>query len=720
MRKINAVLPICVSICILLLALNTYFCWESAEERLAPYHGKTVRATGYVDYASLVKNDGRSSFVLQVVELKGADGAIDYHQKLRVTIEGVLPEASVITLEGTLKELNAFVNPGCFAAKTNYWVQELGGQLARPQLLAYGGELSISQRLALFNLQLRQELEEKTASLNLDPQKASLLAGMILGGSSQLEEESRNLFIKNGLAHLLSVSGAHLLLLCSAAASLLAAFSRFCPGCKRLIKPFLAALMLFYALLCGLRPPIVRAVIMSLLVLLLDRKRQSAKPFNSLYLLLLTALILLCYKPLWLLDLGFQLSFGCTLGIIYLAPLITAKLRSLEWLEDNLQEMLGVTLAAQLAVLPLEIAYFHQLSLIGIISNLLLVPVLELCIVLTIVGMLLHELFLLPAVFLLEQVLLQAELLSRLPFSTVVIGYLPPWCAILYYALLLLLLDVPISYTLGPREKWGAVLALTLILGCTYWYEHLRLRPLQAYFLCVGQGDATLIRTPHGRLVLIDTGGLRHYATGSRIIAPVLKYLDRSRLDLLILTHWDYDHVGGTVSLAQQLPISRLVYPDQLLTQGKEDEEGEQLRKAILGLTNIEVKEKALAGSVYSCDGVDFKIIYTGEGVRRGNSASTVISVADRILLMGDLPLQQEEQLELGPHQLLKLGHHGSHTSTGEALLEKVRPAVAVASCGRHNIYGHPHPKVLKRLQQHQIALHRTDIEGCIIYEVGE
>lgn len=714
MRKIKLLLPLLLLLTSCSFCCQLYLCQESAAEKLKPYQGEKVQVTGYIDYASLSTTEDSSLFLLQVQELKLGDTIIPYHQKLRITYQGQIPEVGILQLEGSLKELITYENPGCFDAVTYHKVQELGGRIARPQLLACGGELTVGQRIALYNYQLRTGLQKSLNKLGLEEKYAPILAGMVLGGSSQLEEDTKQLFIANGLAHLLSVSGSHLILLCTLLRSLLLLLSKPFPQYRRFLNPLLIIAMLFYALLCGLRPPILRAVTMSIILLLVQAPDKHHTKVNRSRLILFAALLLLCIKPLWLFDLGFQLSFCCTLGITCLTPLLQEKLQHLTLLDENIKQILSTTLAAQLAALPLEIAYFHQFSLIAVISNLILVPILELCTLLTLTSLFTLDIFLLPTVFLLKQVLLQAQLLTQLPYSTVVIGHMPLWTVPIYYSLLLLCLQHPFFYSFRASEQKLLCLGLLLPLACSYWYEHLRVQPLQAYFLSVGQGDATLLRMPKGQLIIIDTGGLAHYPTGSRIIAPVAKYLNKDSLDLVILTHWDFDHVGGIVSLAQQLTIKKLVYPDQQLTPKKEDQQNKELKEIILALPNIKEKIQARTGDTYVCDNINLSLLHTGDSILTGNAASTVISVDNKILLTGDLPKEQEKLLQLGPHEVLKLGHHGSNTSTSDELLDKVQPKIGIVSCGRGNIYGHPHKHVLNRLESRGCQIYRTDLEGCI------
>ncbi|MBR5487394.1 MAG: ComEC/Rec2 family competence protein, partial [Phascolarctobacterium sp.] len=256
---------------------------------------------------------------------------IAYSQNLRVfTKEKNVPQIGRVWCSGELLPLNSLRNPGGFDGERWNYLQGLGGRLRKAKVNVLSKEGSFLDKLAVFNLRLRERILERASG-----ESGALLCGMLLGGSVGLSDEVREVFATNGLAHLLSVSGTHFALL----AGFLLLVLRPLPIKARKVCVFL--LLCAYAVLCGLKPPIVRALCMSTVLLF---GGSGAARGN---LLCLTAMVLLCFRPAWLLDVGFQLSFGAVAGLIWIYP----KLKGYfcHWMPEFLGEAMAVTMAAQLA-----------------------------------------------------------------------------------------------------------------------------------------------------------------------------------------------------------------------------------------------------------------------------------------------------------------------------------------------------------------------------------
>ena len=740
--------------------LNGLRVGASAAEQLQPYYGKEVLLSGSIEALSVKKEEQYFSYVLQCEKLQQGKQTINYHGRVRLT----LPQKAKgsIIVAGRLESLLSLRNPGCFDGELFNRINNIGGRLTQARLLPS----SDKQECTLF-----QQLQERLSELNVALREAlnarlgkhfgTLLGNMLLGGSSSLDDETRDVFVANGLAHLLSVSGTHLVLLAGLCTSLL----RAVPSLWR--KALLTIALGIYALLCGLLPPVLRALLMSV-VILWGRQAEVKEPdkkFNKQsqnypnpraergYLLCLVALLLLLVKPLWLLDLGFQLSFGAAAGLIWLVPACTRLL--LAFMPAFLAEPLAVTMAAQLATLPTCLASFHQLSLISCVSNLVLVPVLELAVLLAALGILVAQLplsllaslgsvLLQCSSFLLTQLLAQAHFLASLPFSQLVIGSLPLWCAVAYYALLLLWADIPTLQFWSNRERHWLMTALCSALTCALLWQRYAPQPVQAYFLDVGQGDCVVVtakKFTKRMVVVYDTGGLPNYDTGKQVVAPFLRYLGQSSIDVLILSHYDYDHVGGTLGLLEQCKVRELVLPQEALDatslplyeaitkaaarRGTHISVAQQGRSWLLG-------EGAVLSLVVPADLAQHYVLVTqytqtvdsGDEQNQqappslaGNDASTVLTLRSprgSLLLTGDLGSEGEQGLELGQFDVFKAGHHGSKHSNSEAFLQHIQPQIIVVSCARNNRYGHPHAEAIERFEAVGSQIFRTDLHGCI------
>ncbi len=700
---------------------------------LEKFWQRQAEAIGTIDPFTVKHTAFGTSFILRCESLKIAGQKFSYAHNLRLSLsKKVYPssqplEAGRIRCKGTLFPLTSFRNPGGLDGERYALVQDLGGRMRAEEAIVMSEESTLLDKFALLNLQLRREAEAA-----LPGEAGALISGMVLGGSGGIGEETREIMQNNGLAHLLSVSGTHLLLL---AALLRLLFCKLPKGWSRILT---AGILVLYACLTGLRPPILRALAMSWAVLFAagESSKAGRGKLERGRVLLLTAALMLTWRPVWLCDLGFQLSFAAAAGLLLLLPPLEQRLSGRFW---GLGEAMAVTLAAQLGVLPLEAGCFHRLVPIALLSNLLLVPLLEGAVVLCSFGLVLHFLPL-PAfaaaaplsagAFLLEQVLRQGQLLTRLPFAAVSVPELPLFCVPLYYAVLCLALDLGPSLCLSGRaRKAGLALSLALLTVSISW-QYLKPRPLTVYFLDVGQGDCTVIVSPQGKTAMIDTGGLANFDTGSRIAVPFLRSLGRSSIDHLFLTHGDLDHVGGSGGLSRNLNIKNIILPAQgkfsspqvALAAAKRDPS----YKELLRRAKDSKAELAQKGRRYDLGGAALVILDVPEAGEKGNEASTLCALFDEagrpcLLLPGDLGKEREEKLKnLGTYPVLKAGHHGSRGSSGEKFLRQVRPLLTVISCGPYNRHGHPHKETLARLRKIGSKVLRTDEGGCITVTFDE
>jgi len=730
----------------------------SAAQRLQPYFEKEIILQGRLEPLNFKEQNGSISCILQCSQLQVGSKVKSFDGRIRLSLKkeelfGSRQNAAQeifsreLAVQGTLKRLRDFRNPGSFQGELYNRLHNLGGRLYKARIItltkqpAQFAQENIfaqgsvwldweqwQQSLTIANWRLRQILQQK-----LGDEHGALLSSMLLGGSNALAEETREIFTANGLSHLLSVSGTHLLLL---AGFLMAVVSKIAPTKRKLLVTLCLCL---YALLCGLKPPVLRALMMSTVFLYGGSGGRRGS------MLCLTALMLLTVKPLWLLDISFQLSFGAAAGLIWLFP--ACQRLCPQWLPQPLTECIAVTLAAQLATLPLLAVNFHQVSLISLISNLVLTPILEVIALAAILGLafcvcgklfaglalfttvsdFLSDMCFGSSQFLLAQVLVQGKFLGSLPYSSIVIGSVPLFCVLLYYLGLGIGADVACLQFLRNWERKAFLCFIVAIIFATQIWAQLSAQPLTAYFLDVGQGDCVVLVTPKRQVMVYDTGGLAGLDTGKRLAAPFLRSLGKNKIDLLFLSHYDYDHVGGAVGLLQQVEVQELVLP-----QETPDENNLPLAKNIMQTaqsrgTKIIVAEQ---GKVWQPDETTSLNLLVPAGFEQnnpqalsGNDASTILllqNIYGSILLTGDLGSDKEALLDVGKITVFKAAHHGSKNSNSAELLQAIQPQIAVISCGADNRYGHPHAEALARLHNVGSKVVRTDVHGCVKIELGE
>lgn len=657
-----------------------------------------VTAYGIIDPATVKHTDKGTSFVLKCRGIIVDGKTLTYTDKVRVfSAEKIKQYDKYVYCRGILQQLSNFRNPGGFDAEKWNYVNGIGGMLSKGQVTVTQQAIGWSDRAALLNLALKERIMHAAGSGT-----GGLLAGMVFGGSGNIDDETRKVFTDNGLTHILSVSGTHMVLLTGFLLLILRRLQR------KLRCIIIAVMLIFYGAVCGFQPPVLRALCMSIILLYGGSMAEKG------IILCMTGSVMLIFKPVWIYDIGFQLSFGAAAGLIWLLPKIKAALSA--YLPLWLSEAVGVTIAAQLSVLPLLINYFYQLSLISVFSNIILVPVLEIATIMTLLGILLS---LVPTVgdgliclagFFTQQVIVQGKLLSCLPGSVVTIGAMPLWSTAVYYFLLIIWMDLPCVQFLQNKERQLFIGVLSMFLVAGWGIGKYGSREFAVYFIDVGQGDCAVITTPDNKVAVIDTGGLKNYDTGSRILVPFLHQLGKTKVDVLLLSHGDHDHAGGAAGLAKYMQIDRIIVSDVHNCTAAE--------KQLLAAASAKA-EQAVAGAVYDLgDGAVLKILNTAPPGAEGNDTSVVAAAeycGHRVLFTGDISEEREALLDnIGKAEVLKVAHHGSKNSSSEAFLAQVQPAIAVISAGQNNSYGHPHAETLERLQALGCRIMRTDLMGAL------
>jgi len=606
--------------------------------------------------------------------------------RLPVTLYGVAPpltEGQRVAGEMRLHAATGFRNPGGF----DY------GEFLRREGMPVVASARVDRLIALddpglrWNVRVRRAAREAIAR-TLPPTSAALLSGLLLGDRADLPPEVDDGFRRAGVYHVLAVSGFNVALIAGAVFSVLTL-----ARCGRRVAAVAAiAAVLGFAFVVGPEPSVLRAVVMGVLVLGAVLLERDASVLNG---LALAALLILAVRPNDLADPGFQLSFAATAGIV-LAPLP----RGLLW------GSLGVSIAAQLAVLPIALWHFNQLSTIGPIANLGVVPLAGLA---TILGLLAVTVAFFTAaggaVFLdaLWPLLLAMRALvtlaARVPGALVHLPA-PHWTAITAYGLgLVLALGWWRWRETRPEwSRWAGALALGhLVVAVTIGAWPLVRPPdgrLRLTVLDVGQGDAIVIQAPDGRTVVVDAGpgGGMRLDTGARVLAPFLWNHGVLQLAGLVTTHDDQDHAGGSAALRREFTIGdQLAGPERIWMGGV----------SVLPLTATDKP----AGSRRNDDALVFRVDYG----------------AVSFLLTSDISAEVESRLIRAQAPLavtvLKVAHHGARTSSTPPFLEKVKPALAVISVGRRNPYGHPSPDTLARLAATGARIYRTDRDGAVIFE---
>mgnify|MGYP001009861054 CR=1 FL=1 len=543
--------------------LGLYLCagQQAALDAWPCADAEQVTLEGRVMGAAVPKEDGTYRLLLQVESLNNQALAT---APVYVYAEGALPRAgSRIQVQGECFQPRLPGNPQAFDYQTYLSYQGIAGSVSA----YYGGEVLLLEAGPRFSLgQLGAWFRQKLliAAIGMDPTRKALALGVFLGDKAGLDYRMSNTLGLAGMLHAFAVSGLNVGFIVAFALLLLGGGYR-----KRKARlAVILALLLLYIAMTGAAASIVRAALMALTLLL---AQALDEPGDGVSALAFSALIILAFKPLWLLDPGFQLSYAAVLGILIYYPAFQKLLRSWPRL---LRDSYAVTWAATLFTLPLVSYYFWHISWLGWLPAPLVAWGVGAAVLLGFGGAVLAmfwpyaaSLLLSVAGWLMELLYRLAQQLLRWPGAASVSGALPLWPVALILALLLAL---PLIKCLGQGKR--LIFALLLSVLCFSLFPILSHWPALAWeretlakavFLDVGQGDACLVQTRDGYTVLIDGGGSKSSgAVGEYILLPYLKSQGISSIDLIVSSHPDQDHLDGLISALENLPARTLLTGD--------------------------------------------------------------------------------------------------------------------------------------------------------------
>ncbi|MBJ6799997.1 DNA internalization-related competence protein ComEC/Rec2 [Geomonas propionica] len=557
--------------------------------------------------------------------------------------------------------------------------------------------------------------------------EGGVLKALLLGDRADVPEQLQEAFARSGVNHILSISGFHVgivfLSLCqflyylARRSEWLALHLKLRPLIMLASLPMVA----FYLVLSGQAPATLRSVLMICVVVASLQMKREVDPVHT---IMLAACAILFAAPQLVFDVSFQLSFLAIWGLSVLTPTLPASPdkagRIMRWVL-----LLLIASAAAIAATSVHVAYYFQrVSLVGLVANLLVVPLMGYgAVVLGFSALAVSCLWKTPAAVLLQ---LAAALvrwsdlvvgqLSRAPVFT---GYVPGRLDLLLACLVLCVI------TFVKSKGWRRTTALVLVVGLV-----VRAVPaaqamdgiLRLYFLSVGQGDAALVRLPDGKWMLVDGGGNATDSdtrVGSRLLLPALRALSVRRIDYLVLSHGHPDHLQGVLYLAANFEIGEFLAERQTLAAP----ELPQL-KWVLAAREVPVRELVTGLPPVQVGGAQLEPLWPVAGIASpsdANASSLVFRLThgrSSVLFTGDIGVREErELLERGALQrctLLKVAHHGSRYSSSDPFVEAVQPAAAVISAGYGNAFHLPAADTLVRLQRHGVTIYRTDLEGTV------
>jgi len=680
--------------------------------------------------------------VVRVDRLRGREEGKGAGEKIRVTVykpETTPAPGDRILFPARLRVFNNFNNPGRYDYALAMEIKGLScaASVAEGRRIVPMGKGDLGYPFELLEgvrRPIRAFFQE-----NLSLRNQALFQALILGEQQSVRPDLRKSFTVTGLGHVLVVSGLHVALVAWVSFMLIQkGLSRSYELALRTNLRKIAALLtcipvIAYACLAGFQVPSQRSMLMVLVFLFSMILGKEKDVWSTLS---IAALVVLAVDPHSLFTISFQLSFLAVAGILWLAPIIFSVI---SFKDHDLRKgalyrfyvyfcgLAAVTISAILFLLPVTSYYFHRVSLSGLPANMTALPLMG-------IGILPLGLFA-AACLPFSQALAGSVLSAASWCLDRMMDYIDYWCSfswaefqifrptfleiLFFYALLFCLFSM-------KRLRWTRVCLAAVLLfwagDVAYWIRQNHFNgSLRVTYLDVGQGNAALIQFPGSKKMLIDGGGFPggEFDTGEMVVAPFLLRSKIRKVDTLLLTHPEADHMNGLLYIAEHFGPDEFWYNG---TQGESSTFRELL--SVLAAKGVRKKTPADLKQEREISGALVEILHPEEGLlfRKSNDNSLVMKISyggTAFLFPGDIE-DRAEQLLLSrsgsrlKSEILLAPHHGSKSSTSRAFLQAVSPEVCIISSGKGNPFGFPSQEVLKRLSDARCNILKTEEHGAI------
>ena len=504
----------------------------------------------------------------------------------------------------------------------------------------------------------------------------------LIGDKKNIEEEVLDSYSVNGIIHLFSISGMHISLFVLILNKLL---NRF-----KFKNILIIIFLIFYMIITNFLVGVIRSGLMYI-ALLINKKTGSR--LKTIDMLVFLGMIMIVLKPNYIRDVGFLFSFIVTYFLLYSSDLINS-------FKSYYTNLLFISYIAFLAGLPILIYNFSTVNFLSILLNIIFVPlvsfvILPLSIILFISNIDLIDSVLYFFINLMENISMFVDN-YKISFS---FSKLDLWVYILYYVIIIFVINM---YKKGIK-RYTIILLLLL---CIHYNNRVFNFNTEITFIDVGQGDCTLISYPNNSLnILVDTGGNLYYDLASEVVIPYLNSIGIKKLDYLILTHGDYDHMGASSTLLETYKVDNILINSSNNNKLELDLLGNYSKIITMIDKNSRLNIKNNIIDIYTYASSD----------ENHNSLITMFYLNNyKILLTGDASVNEELKLldYIDDVDILKVGHHGSNTSSSKKFVDTISPKYSIISAGYKNRYHHPSKKVLDTLKDSLI--YRTDMNGMI------
>ena len=565
-----------------------------------------------------------------------------------------------------------------------------------------------------------------------------LFLGILLGDKSSIEENVRQNFADSSLSHILAVSGTHISYVVICISVL---FKKL--KLNKNIRKVLTSLVLFmYLYLVDFSVSATRAVIMSTIVImqmLFYRKQDTITTIAF------SSIIILINNPYSILNIGFLLSYGGTIGIILFVNRISIESKEdfFQRFKSYLKDICIVTISAQTIIMPIIIYYFNTISFTFIISNiiasLIIGPIIMIGLVIIAISF-----FKIPIISLIIRfyniliviLVRTADIISKIPMSKIYLKTPTTLEIIFYYSVVFLIalliyikksnrkfikktIQIDIynlkNFFINNRNKVLIFISIVSLISIT----SIKIpKELKINFIDVGQGDSCLITTPQNKKVIVDSGGSESYDVGKNVLLPYLLDKRITKIDYIMISHFDTDHCKGFEYVLENIKVKNVIISKQSETSENFKQIMKIIRKKRINLIIVQKETKIKIDNFTTVDILSPQSENIADNMNDNSIVAKFEAYNFSILFTGDASEKIEKELIKEKINLksdiLKVSHHGSKTGTSEEFLKSVKPKIALIGVGENNKFGHPTKDVIKRLTENKIKIYRTDTDGEI------
>lgn len=608
-----------------------------------------------------------------------------------------LEYGSIIKINAQYTEATRDRNYGGFNYKTYLRTKKIYGifNVEDVEIVKNGSDNIIIKLRKYIKSKLREKLKKENSELAIS---------LIVGDRSHISSEVEDNFKKANLMHMLAISGAHF-----SYVILIATFISNRLQHKRLGQLIQIIAIIFFMNLTGNTASVVRAGIMSILLIGSSICKRQNDSLNN---IAISAIIQIINNPYIIFDSGFMLSYSGVLGIILFYKKISEHIHF---------KSIALTISANIFIIPIMIYNFHTISASFIISNICASWLLGIIIILEFISLCIPIKLLYIILDLLIMMLRKiAEICANIPFAQM---YVPRYAIFFVIVIYILIFCRKLKCKKYVYSFLTIGVSILLIVNFTDVYQD----RMRINFIDVGQGDSCLIRYK-GTNIMIDSGGSlsknkdgKSYDIGENVLNNYLLNRGITRLDYIMASHFDEDHSQGFVFLLKNMKVKNVIISEQYKTSSIYEQFKQICKKQNIQIIYVksgdEIRIKDLAFKILHPKSKENQI---SENPLNNNAIVCMVKYKNRrILFTGDIEKVAENEMVKEytnglKADILKVGHHGSKTSTTKEFLDLINPSVALIGVGQNNKFGHPNEDVIKRLEEKNIQIYRTDEMGEI------